>query len=169
MKKNRLVLAVSLFMALASFLYSCRNENGHPSENINASLSPDDQIKFEKKDQEIYKEMCATKNSFKLNEIENQLSKYRSSIGFVRNWYFVIESVHQGVIDENLKYNKNQFIIDAKSEGGMACSIYIDPNDNVSNEIAKQTDNGQGVHFCGDFAWSGMVGGFTLKNAKIIK
>jgi hypothetical protein len=165
-----LYIAAALFLlGSLSFMFYENNKHQNKLEdsNIVVSKSPDDQARFEQEDKQIYNDMCATENSYKRSDLENKLSQHRASVGYVKDWFFTIETVSEGVLDKDLNYDKSLFTIDVRSESGLACTLYIDPNDSKSMEIVKQLDKGDNILVCGDFSWSGMIAGFTLKNARI--
>jgi len=146
-----------------------KDKNQLKENHIIFSKSPDDQVRFEKEDKLIHNDMLATENSYKLSELENKLSQHRASVGYVKDWYFIVSEVNQGVIDEDWNYDKSLFTMDVRSEQGSACTIYLDPNDLISMELVKQADKGDRIKVSGDYSWSGMITGFTLKNASIKK
>jgi hypothetical protein len=146
-----------------------KQKNQLNESTITFSKSPDDQVRFEQEDNLIYNDMRATENSYKLSELENKLSQHRASVGYVKDWYFIVSEVNQGVFDEDLNYDKSLFTMDVRSEKGSSCTIYLDPSDLISMELVKQADKGDRIKVSGDYAWSGMITGFTLKNARIKK
>jgi hypothetical protein len=164
------VVIIFLIGSLTYLYYKTQRENKTVRSNVNVeSSSPDDQTRFEQEDKLIYNQMCATDNSYKRNELEEQLSKHRASVGLVNDWFFIVSSISQGVLDKDFNYDKSLFTIEVRSENGLACTLYIDANDNSSMQIAKQIDNGEKIIVSGYFSWSGMIAGFTLKNARIKK
>lgn len=171
--KPFLYFFVPMVLIIVFIKYMSYKNNKHPSQleesNIILSKSPSDQARFEQEDNQIYNDLRATENSYKLSELENKLSQHRASVGYVKNWFFIITSVNQGVLDKDFNYDNSLFTIDVRSETDLACTIYVDPNDSESIEIAKQIDKGEKINVSGEFSWSGMIAGFTLKNARIKK